>query len=263
MRTGTMPRSAPVALALVLCALLAACSMDEMLLRIATPEGDRFAREVVAQLRRGDSASAGRRLSPNLLKVPGVRDSLAGLARHFPRGPVRELKLVNAQVLVQQGLTIRHLTYQERSAGGVAVIEVRVLEDDMSYRYLDGVHVAQRAAALSDENAFTFAGKGPLHTSFLLLACALPLFCLWAAVRVARTPMPARWLWALLALVAAGGATFNWTTGELSISLLSVQLMGAGILRSGAAGPWLLSVAFPVGAVIALARRRRFLERTD
>lgn len=246
-------------LLLALCLLLSACSQEAMIHRFATPEADAFARDFIQQVRNGDPMAA-RKLSPELLQVPAMKDSLRSLTRVFPRGSVQEVKLLNAQVMTMStGLTTRTLVYEEHSAGGWALVQVVVLEDAMKYRYINGMHVQPTRGAIQEMNAFTLAGKGALHWGMLLMATAVPLFCLGSAILVFRTPMRRRWAWALLALVGGFTATLNWTTGELFTRMFNVQLLGAGALQSGLGAPWLISVSLPVGALIALSRRRRFL----
>lgn len=255
-----MPRFLPRLIVPALALLLSACSQERALRTLATPAADSVAREFIQQLRQGDPAAA-RRLSPDVLRVEGVQDSLRNMTRLFPRGPVLETELVGAQVLVQQGVTTRRLAYQEHSAGGWALVQVAIVEDEMKDRYIGGAHVTQIQGRLQDANAFKLAGTGPLHWIMLALMAAVPLFCVATAVRVARTPMPRRWLWALLALLAGGGLTLNWTTGDFSVTPINIQLLGAGAMRNGFAGPWLLTVALPLGAIMALLKRRRFLAK--
>ncbi|HEY0038839.1 MAG TPA: MerC domain-containing protein [Longimicrobium sp.] len=234
-----------------------------MLNRFATPEADAFARSFITQVRAGDPAAA-RHLTPDLLRVPAMKDSLRALTRFFPGGPVQEMTLLNAQVFMTAEATSRTLLYEQRSAAGLALVEVVVVEDAQKYRYIAGIRVQPTQAPLQTVNAFTLADRGVTHWTMLLLAIAVPLFCLWAAVRVIRTPMPRRWGWAFLAVLAGGQATLNWTTGELFVNLIHLQLLGSGVQRSGMAGPWMLTVAMPLGAMMALLRRRRFLaQATD
>jgi hypothetical protein len=81
----------------------------------------------------------------------------------------------------------------------------------------------------------------------------------WAAVVVARTPMPRRWGWVAIALLGIGEFTINWTTGGTSARLLSLELFGASIAHSGPFGPWVVTCYFPLGAILALLNRRRSL----
>jgi hypothetical protein len=242
--------------------LLSACSPERAVRMVATPAADSLARDFIQQLRRGDPAAA-RRLAPELLGIEGMQDSLRNVTRIFPRGPVRETELVNAAVFAEQGRTTRRLLYQEEAAGGWALVEVVILEDAMKYRYIAGVRVTPTQGRIQDANALDFSGTGPAHWIMLALMAGVLLFCVASAVRVARTPMPRRWLWAMLALLAAGKLTLNWATGELSVTPINLQLLGAGAFRSGLGGPWLLSVALPVGAIMALSKRRRFLAQRN
>jgi hypothetical protein len=89
------------------------------------------------------------------------------------------------------------------------------------------------------------------------MTVVMAVFALWAAVVVARTPMPKRWGWAAIALLGVGELALNWTTGEVTTSLLAFPLPGASMTRSSLAGPWMVVVSFPVGAIIALLKRDR------
>jgi len=135
-------------------------------------------------------------------------------------------------------------------------VSVLVLEE-FDMLFVDGVGVRRVPASLRTINAFTLEGKTPAHLLMLTLLIAVPTFSLIVAVLVLQTSMRRRWLWAALALLGAGKFGFNWTTGQTFNQTISVQLLGAGVYRGGLAGPWLLFVSFPAGALIALDRRRR------
>ena len=67
----------------------------------------------------------------------------------------------------------------------------------------------------------------------------------------------------VVVLVAVGAVQLNWSTGAVFTSLVHLQLLGSGAVKQGIAAPWVLSAAFPLGAVLALAKRRRFLRAGD
>jgi hypothetical protein len=96
---------------------------------------------------------------------------------------------------------------------------------------------------------------GPRQAAVFCMTIAMALFALWAAVVVARTPMPKRWGWAAIALLGVGELAINWTTGEITTSLFAFPLPGASMTRSSLAGPWMIAVSFPVGAILALLKR--------
>jgi hypothetical protein len=101
------------------------------------------------------------------------------------------------------------------------------------------------------------------QAAVLFTTVAVAVFALWAAVMVARTPMPRRWGWAAIALLGVGELALNWTTGEISASILAFPLPGASMTRSSLAGPWVVAVSFPVGAIIALLKRDRAQRMQD
>ena len=238
--------------------LLSACSTGSLLRTIVPPETDRFARTFIEQLRRGDT-TAVRSLSPRLAQDSASRDSLVALSRYFAPGVPDTMEVVSAQIQSGAGVTARAIGYQLHAPGGWTRVELLILADEQGYRYIDGVHVARMPASMQQMNAFVLRGKGPVQLLFLLLTLGVVTFSLFAAIRVARTPMPKRWWWAFVATLGAGKLVLNWTTGEIFSSPLSVQLLGAEIVRQGLAGPWLLAVSLPIGAIIALQRRREAL----
>jgi hypothetical protein len=58
----------------------------------------------------------------------------------------------------------------------------------------------------------------------------------------------------LFILFGIGGFAINWTTGETQLSALTVRLLGVS-LAGALYGPWILSVSFPLGALVFLLRR--------
>jgi hypothetical protein len=108
-------------------------------------------------------------------------------------------------------------------------------------------------------NAFSLRGKSATHYVTLGLAVLFALGSVAAAGLVARTPMRRRWLWALVALVGAGTFQLDWTTGATRIVPFNVLLLSSSVMRPGAYASWVVSFAFPVGAMLALQRRRRAL----
>ncbi|HAI69239.1 MAG TPA: hypothetical protein DCM38_07375, partial [Gammaproteobacteria bacterium] len=53
--------------------------------------------------------------------------------------------------------------------------------------------------------------------------------------------------------------TVNWTTGGINIDPLSILLLGAGFRKVGLYGPVLISVAIPLGAIIFMIKRKKWL----
>ena len=99
---------------------------------------------------------------------------------------------------------------------------------------------------------------------FLLVAVLVLAISLVAAVLAARSPIRQKWLWVAISLLGAPGVTVDWNTGQFLTRVALIQVLGAGVSRSTDPGAhWLITVAFPLGAVIFLARRRALIARAS
>jgi hypothetical protein len=95
---------------------------------------------------------------------------------------------------------------------------------------------------------------------FLLVAVVVLATSLVAAVLAARSPIRHKWLWVAISLLAAPAVSVDWNTGEFLSRVALIQVFGVGVSRSIDPGAhWHITVAFPLGAVIFLARRRALI----
>ncbi|HEX6965847.1 MAG TPA: hypothetical protein VF166_08600 [Gemmatimonadaceae bacterium] len=238
--------------------VLSSCSSKAMLDRIAPPAVDRYARNYVDTLATGTTADAAAQFTPRLAEEPGVMDSLRAVrARLAPFAPFDSVELVGARFFSRDGGTRRTLTYQLHGAGGWAIAQLAIL-DAGGQHWIEGVHIDQLPQSLEEANAFT-RHVGLAQCLMLVWALAIAVFSLGTAVVVARTRMPHRWWWALAALVGVGSFGMNWTTGATFAQAISFHIPVAFVQRLGFAGPWLIGIGFPVGAIVALERRRKAL----
>lgn len=124
---------------------------------------------------------------------------------------------------------------------------------------LIGLHVEPLPGELEALNPFDFAGRGLAQYLGLVLVLACAGISLGVAVFIAsRRLYPKRWRWVAASLVGASAVYINWTTGEVSTRLLTMPLFSASVVRPSAYAPWLLSFSFPIGALVALQRYRRW-----
>jgi hypothetical protein len=112
-------------------------------------------------------------------------------------------------------------------------------------------------APLSELNAFTLKGKSAAHYIFLLLPAADCVISIYAFVRCLRTKrLRRKWLWALFTLVGVVAFSINWTSGAVYVEPLRFSILGAGYMRNGWLGPWVISFYIPVGALAFLWKQR-------
>jgi len=233
---------------------LAACgSSDDMLYRIVSKEDDAYARAYFDSLRGGRIEYALSRLSPKTYAIPGVRDSLVALWKYLPTGPLDSMHLIGANRFTNSSVDRTNFSYEYHSAEGWGAASVTVVGEE-GIRYVEAIGANKLKRSFEDANALTLRGKSAGHYLILalLIVCVGASFCV--AFLALRTPMPRRWLWALLALVGVSGVAFNWTNGATGIELLTVQLFGGAASRAGAAAPWILKASFPIGALMTWRR---------
>lgn len=246
--------------------LAAACSQQDMLDKIAPQAESAYAQKVIAELRAGDYASVAQALAPQL-RMPSIDKHLPKLAGLFPKGTPKTVKLVGAHTLSMSRAggplkTQYELTYEYEFPGSWVVAKL-VLAKEQDHLEVIGIHIQPLARSLEETNAFTLAGKGALHWVFLLLAIAIPLFCVYAFIACVRMAgLKRKWWWALFTLIGVFTVSINWSTGELGVQPLSFLLLSAATFGS-TYSPWFVNVAFPIGAVCFLWRRHVLLREAS
>ena len=223
---------------------------------------DVVARQALADLQAGRTGAVLGRLDPTLVTqttdAPAALRTLADSLR--PYLPVDSAKLVGWNIVDRPDDHSATLTYELRGHGHWALTSVTLHGQGAAARIF-GMHYEAEPASLATANAFTLAHKSAKHYAFLALALAAAAFAIGSAILLAATrSMPRRWGWALVALVGVGVFRLNWSTGESAVQPLQVQLFSAGFAKAGEVAPWLLSFALPLGAVVALTRRRQRLQ---
>lgn len=257
-----------VAHAALACGLVfAACRSPEIPQSAVPQEADRAARAYLALVVAGETDSAARQVAvpPG---APDVRPILAELSALLRGTNVDSAHLIGAHtfhstVIGAESQRRVSLSYELRAEKGwrVATINSR---DSAGVLRIEGFHVDTLAAPLAELNAFDLSGKPPLYYVWLVAAAFAFLTCVVAAVVVARTRgMPRRWLWAALSLIGLVKFSLNWTTGAYSVQPIAFQVLAFGFQRAIPVGPWIVSFALPILAVVALVRRRRWLRSSS
>ena len=125
-----------------------------------------------------------------------------------------------------------------------------------------GINVEPKTQSLATEHVFTFEGKGALHYLVFALAVLIPLFIVLTLVLCLLTPIAKRkWLWMLFIAVGITNFVFNWSNGAHSFQLLYASILGAGFMKNGPYAPCIISLGFPLGAIIFLLRRRALMAK--
>jgi hypothetical protein len=216
---------------------------------------DAEARAVFDQIRHHQDDAFTASLDPRL-RTPEAQAQLAAIQRLLPDGEPGSRTIVATNTVIFNGArtvsTTDEYDYGDRSV----LVQIRMQGRGSEPEWLvQGFHVNVVSSAQLAANDFTLVGKGFLQYLFLAAMVGVPAIMLAAAVKVLRASgLRRKWLWIAIACFGVCGATMNWTTGAVSLKLLSVQVLGSGFMRgSSRFAPWLLTTSLPVGAVLILA----------
>jgi len=224
--------------------------------RFVRAEDEEFARAYFDSVRFERIDYAVGELSPVLAGMPGVRDSLLSLSRRIPHGSLDAVHVIGANRFTQSSTDRSQLLYEFHSVSGWGVASVAVLNQD-GRRSIEGLHAEALPRPLEETNAFTVRDKSIGHYLMLGLVTVCLVLALGSAIVALFTPMKRRWAWALLALVGTGTFAFNWTTGQGQLLLFTLLLFDTAVVKAAPAAPWVLKVAFPIGALLTLRRVQR------
>jgi len=148
---------------------------------------------------------------------------------------------------------------------------VRKLEGEVLLQHLKVRTFAERPSTM---NNFNLSQKGFKHYAFLATMIGVFLFIvfsLYKLVRDKQIPRKTKWLWFIFIMLGYWGATMNWTTGDISNSMiqfwsngttygynyriLDLNFLGAGFRRMGLLQPWIMKVGIPIGAIVYWFKR--------
>ncbi|HVH30983.1 MAG TPA: hypothetical protein VNA31_04885 [bacterium] len=201
--------------------------------------------------------------------TPGAGPALAAAANDLHGQLAESLALVGFRTssALADGGEQRHwasLTFQIGVRDSTSAVTRYVLatvneKDSLGRLWVVGVQIEPLAGPLERINAFSLSGKSPAHYLTFGLAVLIPLFVLGAEVVCFRAPIRRRWAWMVVTLLGAPVTSFNWATGEAHTASFDVLLLGGGWLRASAYAPVIILWAFPMGAVIFLARRYQLI----
>jgi hypothetical protein len=233
----------------------AACSKQELMQRLASPEEQAVAKGYFDLLRQQQYEAIEKGMDPSI-SGPSVHRTLVAMAASIPAGNPTSVKLVGAQRFKSADYSTVNLSFEYQFPAKWLLTNVALKKRGNSTTIV-GFHVYQRSASLQEQNKFTLGDKAPFQYLILASVIAVPLFILYTLVVCIKTKLRGqKWPWILFIIFGVGKVAVNWTTGQRSFGLTSIQLFGA----SGASqlyGPWIFAVSFPIGAVIFLFWKER------
>jgi len=188
-----------------------------------------------------------------------LRRALTEMPPWLPDKTPLEMQIVNYGVVEVDGVRQSDLYYQHRLSDSWGLVNV-VLESRGAELQVAGLHFYKSEKTWTEMNGLNFTDKSIVQFAILAAAMFNPLFILFALVQCVRTPVPWRkWLWIIFILVGVTAIQVNWTTGDIDFNPLYVTLLGAGFSKASPISPLFLIVSVPLGAIIFLVKRRKWL----
>ena len=248
----------PYLLSLIL--LLAGCDQQAMFNKFIPKEETAVAKHLVTELAARDYASVVSQLDPSI-KDASVQSALEQMAKLFPPGEPKSISTVGANTSIASGQTTYDLTFEYAYTDKWLLTNVVLQKRDGNLTVL-GFHVQPMMQSLKEINRFTFKGKNILHYIIFTLAIAIPLFIVFTLVLCFKTTISRRkWLWMIFVAFGIVQLSFNWTDGSYGIQPISLALLGAGFYSAGPYSPIIINIAFPLGAIAFLFKRRSLIAR--
>lgn len=196
------------------------------------------------------------RLAPEL-RTDEVRAKIADLAREV-QGVATERHLVGYSERSVNGDARYELTYELRHQDPAWPWQLQRIRLHRTTEGLlvEAMNVTPLKRSVEEINAFTLEGRPAWMLAMLPGMVLVPAFIVFTLVACARTRgVPRKWAWMLFIAFGIGGVTVDWANGAVALQF-AVYLLGASFVSPGVAGPWFLTLAFPLGAVMFWVRRR-------
>ena len=217
---------------------------------------DPTARAFYQAIHDGDLARV-RALATPELSTPKADAEIMALQRFIPAEPPREVKGLgrNLTAMANAGQTLATTDIYDFGTRKALVNASMRRATSADPWKVQGFNIRVFTEKDMASQAFTLEGKPLQQPLFLLATVGFPLLMIAALVKVVRQPgLKRKWLWGIVAFVGVASFHMDWTTGLITFQLVSVQLIGAGVMTAAPGlTPWMLTFTLPIGAVLILA----------
>jgi len=250
--------------ALAALVFIAGCDRDELLRKFASPADEKVARQCIDSMRHGNLEEIEASLDPGLKGAEAHAQLLKMVSTLPPREP-DAVKLVGAHKSIDNGVHSANLTYQYSYGTRHFMINC-AWRIDGERRVILGLQVKPLSASLDEISRFELGGKSALQYGVLIAALVFLGMSLVALIRcIMEKGLRRKWLWIIFILFGIGQLSVDWNSGAWEFSPLHLLLFSASAVSPGY-GPWVVSIALPVGAAWYLLRRflnHRAAERSN
>lgn len=243
--------------------LMFGCSQEAMMEKLIPKEEVEFSKKYLSLFQSRNFEEISKRLNPQL-RTENLSSQLEQVAKFFPPDPPRNVELVGSHTLKSNDKWQANISFQYEFSSSWLIANISLERIGGGELIVNSVNVNPIQDSLENINKFTLKGKGPTHFVFLALIFFLPAFIIFTFIVCLRTRIKKRkWLWAIFILLGYGQFSLNWTTGAGSVKPIYFQILGAGFMSAGKYAPWILSISFPLGAILFWVRKGKMPKKQE
>jgi hypothetical protein len=237
--------------------ILASCGMPFNESQIKdTPEA-KFFEKMIERLAAHDTAAVKAATDPAMPGYAGIETDIATVGAMFPSQNPKSIQYLGWWTKYSNTGRSAEVSAEYAFEGRTWLLATMSLSGEPGTYKISGLRVDALPAPYAELNAFSLNYKTPLHYAFLFVWGAVALLVIYAfAICLQTRGMKYKWLWAIFILVGVFAVTLNWTTGELGVAPISINIPVVNLGRIGSSGPWIATILFPLGAVLFLMKRR-------
>ncbi len=238
--------------ALTVMILASACNRDDMLKKFASDQDEKVARECIDALRHGKLDELEARLHPSLNRQQ-AHTELLKMQAMLPPGEPDAVKLIGAHKNINNGVHSANIVYQYTYGPRFWMMGCVTISDEA--HTILAIEVRALPTSYEEMSRFELRGKSAFQYGVLVAAVVFIVMTLVALIRcIMDKNLRRKWLWILFILLGFGQLSVDWNTGASEFHSLYLLLFSASAESSGY-GPWIVSIALPVGAAVYLIRR--------
>lgn len=248
----------------IIATVFTSCSYKKLAEKVIPKEESEYGRTVLESIRANDFDTVSKHLHHTLISQV-TRENLEEVSKNFPSGNLIQSEIIGSRVTKGNNDWNGDFTFEyefDNNEWALANIVVNKNDGTLS---VTGFRVARTEQSKKEGNRFTLYGKSMVHYLFFLFTVLILLFSLFTFIVCIRTPLQnKKVLWAIVTLAGAISLTLNWTTGELSFQLLSIQLPPISAMAASPYAPWFISFAIPIGSILFWIKRKAMtVKKTD
>ena len=214
-----------------------------------------FAEKCLQALRKGDFNTFISNLDLRVTEQ-GINQNLSITSQLLLQKELVSQELISWSFLYRPDRHRSQLNYQYQFKDSWAIVNIAI-ETVGQTKKIVLLNVSPIPASLQTTNAFSLAGKSPVHYVILLAAIVIPVFIVTVLIVCIRTKLQKqKWLWIIFTLFGVGNIAFNWTTGQLRFNPVYILFFGSGYIKASQYAPAIINISLPIGAIIFLFKRK-------